>query len=95
MTDGFQVDTAALARHASDFPNLADRAGKIHQELATALDAAGRCWGDDAAGQAFAGGHVQPAGQTLDRLGDLSSQLADVGERFATTARAYQQSDRL
>jgi len=95
MTDGFQVDPAALARHAADFPALADRAGRIHGELAAALDAAGRCWGDDAAGNAFAAGHEAPAGQTLDELGGLAGRLGEVGDGLTTMARAYQQSDQL
>lgn len=95
MTAGFQVDPVALARHAGEFPALADRARAIHTELAAALSAAGPCWGDDEAGRSFAAGHVQPAGQTLDLLGTLPGRLADVGDRFGATARAYQQSDRL
>ncbi|HEX4723520.1 MAG TPA: hypothetical protein VH333_13455 [Pseudonocardiaceae bacterium] len=89
------MDPTALARHAGEFPTLADRARAIHTELVAALTAAGPCWGDDEAGRSFADGHVQPAGQTLDLLGTLPGQLADVGDRFSTTASAYQQSDRL
>jgi hypothetical protein len=74
---------------------LAERAKAIHTELTAALSAAGPCWGDDEAGRSFAAGHVEPAGQTLDRLGTLPGQLADVGDRFGTTARSYQQSDQL
>ncbi|HEX9336504.1 MAG TPA: hypothetical protein VF892_11490 [Pseudonocardiaceae bacterium] len=95
MTPGFEVDPVALTRHAAEFPALADRANAIHAELAAALQSAGSCWGDDEAGRSFAAGHVQPAGQTLDQLGTLPGQLADVGDRFTTTAHAYQQSDRL
>jgi uncharacterized protein YukE len=95
MTDGFQVDPAALTRRAHEFPDLAQRASAIHAELAAALDAAGTCWGDDPAGHSFAAGHIQAAGQTLDRLGTLAGRLTDVGDRFTTTARGYQQSDQL
>jgi hypothetical protein len=90
---GFQVDAAKLARHAGEFPGLAERAGTIHGELADALDAAGACWGDDPAGRSFADGHVQPAGQALDQLGALPQRLTDVGDRFTATARGYQQAD--
>ena len=90
---GFQADPAVLARHAADFPGYADRLGTIHDELTSALAAAGRCWGDDAAGQSFAAGHVRPADDTLARLAALPGQLADVGERFTETATRYQQAD--
>jgi hypothetical protein len=90
---GFQADPAKLARHATEFPEYADRVGAIHGELSDALAAAGDCWGDDAAGQNFAAGHVAPTGDTLDDLGALPDKLTDVGDRFATTARGYQQTD--
>ncbi|HEX4702796.1 MAG TPA: hypothetical protein VH352_11760 [Pseudonocardiaceae bacterium] len=93
MTNGFQADTAELARHAGEFPTFAARANAIHGELAAALDAAGPCWGDDPAGHSFAEGHVRPAESTLDSLGALSGRLADVGDRFTATARGYQQAD--
>ncbi|HEY3752247.1 MAG TPA: hypothetical protein VGL80_23940 [Pseudonocardiaceae bacterium] len=90
---GFQADPAKLARHAADFPGLAEQAGAIHSELSTALAAAGPCWGGDAAGQSFADGHVRPANGTLDRLAALPGQLTDVGDRFTATATNYQQVD--
>lgn len=90
---GFQADPAKLARHAADFPDYADRVGAIHGELSDALAAAGECWGDDAAGQNFAAGHVRPTTGTLDQLGALPGRLTDVGDRFTTTARGYQQAD--
>jgi hypothetical protein len=95
MTDGFQVDPEALARHAREFPALAQRASAIHAELSAALTAAGPCWGDDPAGHSFAAGHVQPAGHTLDQLGTLAGGLTGVGDGLTTMARRYQQSDQL
>jgi uncharacterized protein YukE len=90
---GFQADPAKLARHAADFPGLADQAGAIHGELTTALAAAGPCWGGDAAGRSFAAGHVQPADGTLDQLAALPGRLTDVGNRFTATATGYQRVD--
>jgi uncharacterized protein YukE len=90
---GFQADPAKLARHAADFPTFADRAHAIHGELASALADAGDCWGGDEAGRSFADGHVPAAGDTLSQLSSLPGRLHDVGDRFATTAAAYQQAD--
>lgn len=90
---GFQADPAVLARHAADFPGYADRLGAIHDELNSALAAAGQCWGDDAAGQSFAAGHVRSADDTLADLGTLPGQVTDVGDRFTATATRYQQAD--
>jgi hypothetical protein len=90
---GFQADTAKLARHAAEFGTFADRAAAVHGELSAALNAAGPCWGDDPAGRSFAAGHVGAAGSTLDSMRTLPGRLNDVGDRFATTARGYQQAD--
>jgi hypothetical protein len=90
---GFQVDPAKLARHAAEFPGLAEQAGAIHGELSTALAAAGQCWGGDAAGRSFAEGHVHPADGTLAGLSALPGQLTDVGDRFTATAVGYRQVD--
>ncbi|HEX5121560.1 MAG TPA: hypothetical protein VFW65_40785 [Pseudonocardiaceae bacterium] len=90
---GFQADPEAMARRAADFPGYADRLGAIHDELTSALAAAGQCWGDDAAGQSFAAGHVHPADDTLGRLAALPGQVSDVGDRFTETATGYQQAD--
>lgn len=91
--DGFQADPAALERHAADFPGYADRVAAIHRQLSSALAAAGACWGADAAGQSFAAGHVAPADDTLAQLAALPGRLADVGDRFTTTAAGYRDVD--
>jgi hypothetical protein len=93
MTDGFTADTAKLHRQAGEFPDLASRVGAIHAELRSALAASGDCWGQDAAGTNFAAGHVEPANAVLDRFTALPGQLTEVGDRFTTTARGYQQAD--
>ncbi|HWE90570.1 MAG TPA: hypothetical protein VG317_14000 [Pseudonocardiaceae bacterium] len=87
--EGYRVDAAELARQAQDFPDLADRAQRIHQTLSQALDAAGECWGSDAAGQSFAAHHLGAANDTLDRLGSLSGRLSSVGQRWSETASGY------
>ena len=93
MNDGFRVDPAALARHAERFPEFARRADTAHQELRDALDAAGECWGSDATGRGFADSHVTSASETARRLGSLPGRLSGVGDRFAATARGYQQTE--
>jgi uncharacterized protein YukE len=89
MSSGFQADPAKLAKHAADFPGYADQVGAIHGELAGALAATGRCWGDDDAGRSFADSHVQQAGDTLAGLATLPDKLTDVGGRFTATAGGY------
>lgn len=90
---GFQVDPDVVAGHAADFPGYADQVGAIHADLTSALAEAGECWGDDAAGQSFAAGHVAPASTTLDGLAALPGRLTDVGDRFTATANRYREAD--
>jgi uncharacterized protein YukE len=91
MTGGFSADPARLRKHGGEFAGHAERAGAIHGELTSALAATGSCWGDDAAGQSFAAGYLQPAQDTLDKVGSLPAGLADVGDRFTATAGRYEQ----
>jgi uncharacterized protein YukE len=91
MTEGFRADPAQLRKHGSDLAGHADRIGAIHSELNQAVTEAGACWGDDEAGRSFEAGHLQPANDTLRRLGSLPAGLAEVGDRFAATAEEYEQ----
>ncbi|HEX3778256.1 MAG TPA: WXG100 family type VII secretion target [Pseudonocardiaceae bacterium] len=93
MTSGFSADPAQLRQHGGEFAGHADRTGAIHTELTGALAATGTCWGEDAAGQSFAAGYLQPAQDTLAKLGSLPAGLADVGDRFTATATRYEQVD--
>jgi uncharacterized protein YukE len=88
---GYQVDTAKLRQHADEFPDLADRMSGVHRDLASALDQAGDCWGDDPVGRSFAGTHLRAAARTLDQLGALPGRITDVGDRLHRTATAYDQ----
>ncbi|HEY4021619.1 MAG TPA: hypothetical protein VGM75_23225 [Pseudonocardiaceae bacterium] len=93
MSGGFSADPAKLRQHGGEFTGHAQRASDIHRQLSKALTEAGECWGDDEAGRAFAAGHMQPAQDTLGRLGALPAGLADVGERFTGTADRYEQAE--
>jgi WXG100 family type VII secretion target len=90
---GFSVDSDALRAHAENFGDYAAQTGSIHQELTSALEAAGNCWGDDAAGQAFEAGHLASAQEAVGQLGALPDKLTDVGGRFSETATRYEQTE--
>jgi hypothetical protein len=93
MNSGFSADPAQLRRHGGEFDGHAEKAGKIHRTLHQALSEAGECWGDDEAGQTFAAAYHQPAEDTLGKLAALPAGLADVGDRFTTTADRYEQTE--
>ncbi|HEU5475807.1 MAG TPA: hypothetical protein VFV67_34655 [Actinophytocola sp.] len=93
MSDGFTADAGTLARQATEFPDLAARAGTVHRELTETLAGLGACWGADRVGQSFAATHTGPADATLGGLGALPDRLGSVGTRFADSAAAYQRQD--
>lgn len=93
MNDSFQADPQQLATDAGEFHGLAERAGRIHADLRTALDTLGSPWGDDDAGRSFAEVHAAPADETLGRLQALPGQLGDVGSRFVASAHTYEDAD--
>jgi uncharacterized protein YukE len=93
MTGGFSADPAKLRQHGGEFAGHAERTGDIHRQLNQALTEAGECWGDDDAGRAFAGSYAQPAQDTLSKLGALPAGLADVGDRFTSTADRYDNAE--
>lgn len=94
MTDGFRTDNELLARWAGDFDGLAERAGRIADDLRTEVEAYGQCWGDDEVGHAFAEGHVSPAQAALAGIGALPDGLTELGGWLAATARTYVQAER-
>lgn len=93
MNSGFSADPAKLRQHGGEFAGHAEKAGEIHRTLRQALSDAGECWGDDEAGHAFAAAYHQPAQDTLGKLGALPAGLADVGDRFTSTADRYEQTE--
>jgi hypothetical protein len=93
MNDSFQADPAQLATDAGEFHGLAERAGRIHADLRTTLDSLGSPWGADDAGRSFAGVHAVPAAETLGRLQELPDRLGDVGSRFVTSAKTYDNAE--
>jgi hypothetical protein len=93
MTDGFRTDNDLLSRRAGAFDGLAERAGRIVDDLRAGVESHGQCWGNDDAGRAFAEGHVGPARAALRGIGDLPDGLTDVGSRLRATAITYAASD--
>lgn len=93
MTEGFSTDNELLARRAGDFDGLAERAGRIADDLRIEVEAHGQCWGDDEVGRAFAQGHVRPAQAALVGIGALPDGLTELGGWLAATARTYAQAE--
>ncbi len=90
---GFESDHERLAKHASDFAPMVERAGKLSGELNQTLDALGTPWGDDEVGQSFAAVYSGPSGQTRTGLDAVSGHLDDMQTRLTEMAAAYRDVD--
>jgi hypothetical protein len=93
MTDGFRTDNELLARRAGAFDGLAERAGRIANDLHTEIDSYGPCWGEDEVGRAFAEGHAGSAQAALAAMGALPGGLTELGARLTATATTYAQAE--
>jgi len=93
MTDGFRTDNELLAQRAGAFDGLAERAGRIANDLQTEIDSYGPCWGEDEIGRAFAEGHLGPARAALAGMGALPGGLTELGSRLVATATTYTQAE--
>lgn len=91
MTDGFRTDNELLAQRAGAFDGLAERAGRIVDDLHTEVDSP--CWGEDEVGRAFAEGHVGSAQAALAAMGALPGGLTELGARLVATATTYAQAE--
>ncbi|MGJ7908810.1 WXG100 family type VII secretion target [Actinopolyspora sp. H202] len=90
---GFQSDLGKLAEHAGEFTEHAEHARRIRDELRTALDASGECWGADEAGARFAELHLPGAERALRRLERLPDELAEMGTNLSEAADTYRRTD--
>lgn len=91
--NGFRTENDLLAGRAEAFGGLADRAGRIADDLRTGVEQYGECWGADEVGEAFAEGHVTAAEAALTGVTALPGGLAGVGSRLIATARTYAASE--
>lgn len=93
MNDGFSSDHATLARHAGEFADHAEHAGRIARDLNQSLDGLGEPWGDDEVGQSFASVYSGPAQETRTGMDAASGHLTEMGTRLRAMATAYRDVD--
>lgn len=90
---GFAADPELLVLRAGTFGGLAERTERIAGTLSATLDLHGCCWGGDAAGQAFASTHVEPAGAVLAGIGLIAGGLRELGAGLTAAAATYAESE--
>lgn len=61
--------------------------------LARGLDAEGRCWGNDEAGQKFATDYVPAADGVRKVMAEVAKTLQDIGKNLEESANLMEQQD--
>lgn len=87
-------DTEGIRRAARKIGNSGQDLGGVVDALASALDAAGDCWGGDEAGQEFAKTYVPAADSSRSALKKLVEALGSVERNLEQTATDSEQRDR-
>jgi uncharacterized protein YukE len=92
--NGFTVDPEGLSANATRYGAHADDVAAIHLKLAEALDAAGDCWGNDPAGQAFAAKYVPAALSALRMMISTQRGLQSMVGGVYQWSASYVDSDK-
>lgn len=74
MADGMHTDAEALRTRSPKFAAAADKLGKAFQDLKSAQEAEGNCWGNDDPGTAF----FEEYGKARDESENGSEKLGEV-----------------
>lgn len=93
MAGGFEVDPVALRSASPRFDGVGDAVTSAFDRLTGALSSEGACWGDDAAGQAFAKGYRPGADLANQVTPALVDALRAIRTELDASANAWERSD--
>lgn len=92
---GFTVDPSSLQGNAPDYGAAAAQVQSIYGTLTGQLQAEGDCWGNDAAGSAFAAKYVGPALSALQQMDTTHQGLQSMVDGICNWAKNYVSADEL
>ncbi|TWF94048.1 WXG100 family type VII secretion target [Saccharopolyspora dendranthemae] len=90
---GFEVDPEALRGASPKFDGSADKLASALDKLNGVLQAEGKCWGGDEAGQEFAKQYEPGSQQGTDGMKGLAEALHQVKGELDATARTWDDVD--
>jgi uncharacterized protein YukE len=88
-----RVDTRALRQARPAVDDVAAELDGALRQLDSGLDAEGRCWGDDEAGQSFAAAYVPALDQLRRSLATLQTGVSHVAQVLDTVADRVDAAD--
>ncbi|ASO18475.1 uncharacterized protein YukE [Actinoalloteichus hoggarensis] len=93
MSDGYEVDPAALRTAATGFTGASDSMETARVSLENALAAEGACWGEDESGQAFSTEYVPNSAIAMESFVNLVAGLTALKTSLDDCADAWEAMD--
>ena len=89
MSDTVWVDTERLVRAVPGLTELSHDVAGVYSDLIAELNGLGRCWGDDATGQAFERQYIAPRDELLMGMRDTRDVIDSTGQGILTMVKGY------
>ncbi|AOS61693.1 WXG100 family type VII secretion target [Actinoalloteichus hymeniacidonis] len=93
MSDGYEVDPAALRTAASGFTGASDSLEAARTSLEGALSSEGNCWGADEAGETFSSEYVPNSQMALEAFVNLVAGLTGLKTNLDGAADTWETMD--
>ncbi|MGP4017372.1 WXG100 family type VII secretion target [Saccharopolyspora sp. 5N708] len=90
---GFDVNPEALRGASPQFDGAADKLKAAMDKLNGVLQAEGKCWGGDDAGQEFAKDYEPGSQQAVDAFSGLTNSLHQIRGELDNTANTWATDD--
>ena len=90
---GYNVIPSELAQQATKYDEVAKTVADLHKALTDQMSALGACWGDDAAGAAFAAKYTPAATSVVTQLSNAVTGLHDLAATVHDWQAQYTQAD--
>ncbi|MEU0885168.1 WXG100 family type VII secretion target [Lentzea sp. NPDC005914] len=87
------MDAAGLRSAAAKMVSTGEDMAGGASALARGLDAEGRCWGDDEAGQKFGTDYVPASDGVRKVMAEVAKTLQDIGKNLEESANLMEQQD--
>ena len=86
MSDSMRMEPEEIRSGGNKIGHAGEDCENVHQKLKSGLDAEGKCWGDDEAGQEFAKGYEKSAKDVEEAIKKVAKALVDIKANLHATA---------
>ncbi|GAA2816946.1 WXG100 family type VII secretion target [Saccharopolyspora taberi] len=93
MSKPMRMEPGEIRAGGTKIGNAGQDCESVHQKLKGALDAEGKCWGNDEAGQEFAKGYEKSAKDVEEGIKKIAKALGDIQANLKQTADDVERRD--